>query len=547
MQKINQSRIIEKLRIAPEKPGVYLMKDCANHIIYIGKAKNLKKRLSSYFNKGAHDQKVSTMLSKTVDFDFFIVASEKDALGLEANLVKKHKPHYNILLKDNKQFPYIKIVDAKFPYLEVTRKITKGGKYFGPYFHGISANQFLQTIADIFPIRCCKTMDKEPCINYQIGRCSAPCGERVTVEEYAKIIEDVKKFLSGESEFNARKTLENKMMMASELQQFELAIRYREGIKFLDNQKDKIITQVPRDLNADFFGSCTSADIVVISVVSVRAGKVVGIQNYSDENKGVQNQQDALDGFAHQYYLEHPRPSEVVLTAEKGIKRKLLDMANDNAKEYMNTSIEKINFKKQFNEGACEELQRVLNLQTYPKRIECFDISNLFGSETVASMVVFVDGRAEKKLYRRFKVKWTGEGTNENNASKAERPKVEVDDYRSHKEVLARRLNRKEWEYPDLIIIDGGKGQLSATKEIAGDIPIIAFSENSELFTLANPSGLTKGQTNNFGQINLPARSYALRLLQRIRDEAHRFAITYHRKLRDKKIAQKFLPKDTKN
>lgn len=204
------------------------------------------------------------------------------------------------------------------------------------------------------------------------------------------------------------------------------------------------------------------------------------------------------------------------MTAEKGVKRKLLDMAHDNAKEYMNTSVEKINFKKQFNEGACEELQNVLGLAIYPKRIECFDVSNLFGGETVASMVVFVDGRAEKKLYRRFKVR-SVEGIN---------------DYDSHREVLTRRLARREWEYPDLIIIDGGKGQLSATRDIAGDIPIIAFSENNEIFT----------SDSTFGQINLPQRSYALRLLQRVRDEAHRFAITYHRKLRDNKITKKFLP-----
>jgi len=479
------NKIQEKLKITPDKSGVYLMRDERSHIVYIGKAKNLNKRVASYF-RGSHDTKTTAMVQKVVDFDFFTTLSEKDALGLEANLIKKHKPHYNILLKDNKQFPYIKITNEKFPRLEVTRKVKKDGKYFGPYFDGIRANDFLRTIHDIFQIRDCTTLGKTPCINHQMGRCVASCmGNQSNVAEIIA-------FLRGEKDY--RHLLEQKMQQASDMQQFEMAIRYREGLKFLDKLKERTITQVPRDLNCDVFGSYSSGEIFVVSVLTVRAGKLIGIQNFTDQ--GINHD---IESFVEQYYLENPRV-ETIITAEKGVKRKLLDMANANAKEYMNTSIEKINFKKQFNEGACEELAKVLGLGNI-KRIECFDISHNYGDDTVASMVVAIDGRMEKKEYRRFKIK----------------SHTSIDDYASHREVLTRRIARTDWDKPDLIVIDGGKGQLSAVRDLT-DIPMVAFSEINYLYT---PDKIT-----------LPPRSYALRLLQRIRDEAHRFAVTYHKKLR---------------
>jgi len=504
--------ISDKLGVLPEKPGVYLMKDSSGHIIYIGKAKDLSKRVSSYFRKGAHEAKVLAMAEKVADFDYYIAASEKDALGLEANLIKKHKPHYNILLKDNKQFPYIKIVAGKYPYLEITRKITKGGKYFGPYFNGIRAGDFLRTITDIFPVRSCTTMAKEPCLNYQIGSCPAPCAGKISVSDYAKVIEDIKKFLRGESDLGAREVLTNKMQNASDLQQYELAIRYRDGLRFLDKLKERTITQVGRDVNCDVFGYAGIAEIFAVSVITVRSGKLIGIQNFVNENKGIQTSDEMLSDFIAQYYLENPPPQEIVFDPQKGYKKKLYEMACENAKEYIETSIEEIKFKNQFTIGACEELAHSLGLVGTLKKIECYDISNLFGEETVASMVVFIDGRAERKLYRRFKIKsHTG-----------------IDDYKSIAEVLKRRLARlgdsdaSFGTRPDLIIIDGGKGQLSSALEVIKDIPAISIAkQNEEIFTPNSPNPIV-----------LPKRSYALRLVQRIRDEAHRFAITYHRKLR---------------
>jgi excinuclease ABC subunit C len=463
------SKIQEKLIITPNVSGVYLMRDCHKHIIYIGKAKDLRKRLSSYFVSKVHDAKVTAMLANVDDYEYFVTRNEKDALGLEANLIKKHKPHYNILLKDNKTFPYILIDGGK---IEITRKTNRKGKYFGPYFNGIWAKGLLDTVYDIFGVR---------------GNADG------------ETLEKIKQFLRGENDFGAREILTGKMEQASAMNQFELAIRYRDGLQFLDKLKERTITQVGRDLNCDVFGSFAGGDVFVVSVLTVRAGKLIGVQNFT--NIGAIG--DVHD-FIAQYYLDSPRPDEVITAAERGHKKHLLDMADANAKEYIETSIERIEFKNQFTVGACQELARELNLACVPKKIECFDISNLYGEESVASMVTFIDGRAEKKLYRKFKIRSHGG----------------IDDYKSLREVLKRRMARTDWEYPDLIIIDGGKGQLSAVSDTV-TLPVIAFSENDEIFT---PE-----------LVSLSKRSYALRLLQRIRDEAHRFAVTYHKKRRDMK------------
>ena len=471
------------------------MRNSDGHIIYIGKAKDLKKRLSSYFVGKAHDGKVTAMLAKVVDFDYFVTKTENDALGLEANLIKKHKPHYNVLLKDNKTYPYILVSDGK---IEITRRTNCKGKYFGPYFNGIWAKGLLDTIYDVFGVR--DKADEE-------------------------ILDKVKQFLRGENDFGANEILTEKMEKAAEMSQFELAIRYRDGIRFLDKLKERTITNVARDLNCDVFGTFTSGNIFAVSVLTVRAGKLIGIQNFANEGA-----LGGVDDFIAQYYLENPRIGETVTEAERGHKRHLLDMANENAREYVQTSIEKIEFKNQFTVGACEELARELGLARVPKRIECFDVSNLHGEETVASMVVFIDGRAEKKLYRRFKIR-SHDG---------------IDDYKSMREVLKRRMARDDWGFPDLIVVDGGKGQLSAAiipltcgewnptsgiplreakgwqPQADGVVELIAFTEKDEIFVPRNGT-----------PIILPKRSYALRLLQRVRDEAHRFAIAYNKKRRD--------------
>ena len=524
----------EKLVLVPTKPGVYLMRNDVGHILYIGKAKNLRARLSSYFKSGSHDAKVTAMLAKVHDFDYFITKTENDALGLEANLIKKHKPHYNILLKDSKTFPYIKIVSADYPYLEVTRKLTKGGKYFGPYFNGIWARELLNTISDIFPLRTCSKSEfgrGVPCINSQIERCLAPCAKRVTKEDYAKIIEDVKKFLRGEKDFGARDILNAKMEKAANLEQFEIAIRYRNGIEFLDKLKERTITQVGRDLNCDVFAFATRGQIVVFSVLTIRAGKLIGIQNFSSENQKIETDSEMVASFILQYYQENIVPEQVVAQLEQeelpiehvlgtkiivpkvAIKKKLLEMARSNAEEYIQTSIERIRFKHEFTVGATQELGKVLGIERNIKKIECYDIAHLAGEETVGSMVVFVDGTGHKKLYRRFKIKHQ-QGNN---------------DYLSMQEVLRRRLLRLNsadasfGTLPDLIVVDGGKGQLSAAmqviQELKLDINVIALAKEEEHIFVPGSSD----------PIILPKRSYALRLIQRLRDEAHRFATTFHK------------------
>ena len=524
------------------------MRDANNHVIYIGKAKNLPNRLNSYFKSGSHDAKTTAMLGSVADFDYLVCSTEKDALGLEANLIKKHKPHYNILLKDNKSFPYIRIVRADFPYLEVTRNPfynspfnERGGVpqarrgMFGPYFNGIWARELLDVIQDVFGVRQCTHMAKVPCINHQMDKCPAPCAGKISHTDYAAIIDNIKSFLRGERDHGARQILTQKMERAAGLNQFELAIRYRDSLKFLDKLKERTITMVGRDVNCDAFAYAARADVFVVSVLTVRAGKLIGVQNFANQNNSPLPDDEKLQEFIAQYYLENIQPDEIVTDAVKGYKRKLLDMAAENAHEYIETSIEKIAFKTQFTLGACAELAAIIMgaegvarrrrdgvvsvggtapaVTGWLKKIECFDISHFGGGGVVASMVVFIDGVPEKKLYRKFRIRH-GEGNN---------------DVLSMHEVLTRRLNRLGTHddsfgpAPDLIFVDGGRGQLSAVRELfAGtNISVAAFSENNELFLPNKPE-----------PIILDKRSYALRLVQRIRDEAHRFAIGYQKKLR---------------
>ena len=597
------SKILDKLALTPTSPGVYLMKDAAQHIIYVGKAKSLRNRLANYFVNKVHDAKVTAMLEKVTDYEYFVCETERDALGLEANLIKKHKPHYNILLKDNKSFPYIKITDAQFPYLEVTRKITRGGKYFGPYYNGIRAGELLEVITDIFPVRTCRGgvggNAPQSCLNYQIGRCSGPCTGAITREDYALIIEKVKDFLRGERDHGARKTLTQKMQVAADMNRFELAIKYRDGIAFLDKLKERTITQVGKNLNCDVFGITTAGGMYCVTILTIRAGKLIGIQNFADENRTVDDEDAALQSFIMQYYTENAIPEQVVAKYElaevaralnchvfnpkAALKKRLLKMAEQNAAEYLQTSIEKIQFKNEFTLGACEELARVLALPTIPKKIECYDISHQSGENQVASMVVFVDGAPSPKLYRKFRIKHN-EGNN---------------DFKSMQEVLTRRLARLTQKFPscmegcpegagwlnvgvsptrqshydesfsyppDLIIVDGGKPQLSAaltaletwekslhTPFPHRDVDLNPLSWKGVDASEASGRGmrdthkgtsifvisLAKREEEIFvphqsDPIILPKRSYALRLVQRIRDEAHRFAITYHKKLRSK-------------
>jgi len=550
------SVIEEKLKHLPENPGVYVMQDQNGQIIYVGKAKNLKNRVRQYFNAGVKTDKVMAMVNNIADFYYIIVPSEIDALSLENNLIKKHKPRYNILLKDDKTYPYLKVnLKDTFPTFSVTRKIKKdGAKYFGPFMGGISVKDVLETVNLVFGVRPCdKALNPEkkikPCLNYHIKKCSAPCAGLESITEYRERVMRAVDFLSGDTQ-DTEKLLTAKMVEASEREEFELALKYRESLKGLEKIKLKRITALNKFLNADVIAYRANGIYSTVNILFVRNGRMLGGKNFSFESAALSDA-DALSEFILRYYkkdsvipdeivLEEELPdasviekyikdnyqkSITILCVKQGVRRQLVDMAGVNAEEHLGTAVDKIKHKTDMTVTACAALKEKLNLTNYPHRMECYDISNVSGVDKVGSMVVFIDGEADRDSYRRFKIK-TFEG---------------ADDYRSHQEMMRRRLDRlttdpEKFPKPDLIIIDGGKGQLSSVREVFDekgitDIDLIALAEREEeIFKVGESS-----------PIILEKRDYCLKMLQRIRDEAHRFAITYHRTLRGKRALSSVL------
>ena len=540
------SKIREKLKLLTTKPGVYVMRDIDGVVIYVGKAKNLKNRVSQYFRNSPKPSKVQAMVDNVDDFEYFIAASEMDALALESNLIKKYQPFYNILLKDGKQFPYIKI-DLKMPYprLEIVRKVKKdGSKYFGPYFAGLDAREIVKTINSAFKIRSCTlkitddSMAKRECLNYSMGLCSAPCTKKISKEDYRKEIDRVINFLNGNDD-EIEKILTEKMKNASDNENFEQAIVLRERLKMIDKLKKRVVANLPKNVDKDVFAYHFNGLSGVICAMIVRGGKILGVINYPCLDAELEEGQ-TLFNFLTQYY-QNVMPAAEIITSHKvpdqellqnflgkkinfidnphGINKRLLEMADENAEDYLDKHIEKERLKYNNTLGAVKSLKEKLALKNTPMRMECYDISNISGTNKVCSMVVFKNGEASKKDYRKFKIK-TVKGSN---------------DFASLQEALGRRLERlKEGklesfkEKPDLIVIDGGKGQLSSTKEILDkydfDIDIISLAKRIEEVFVPNSST----------PILLKPGSVELRLLQRIRDEAHRFAITFHRQLRTK-------------
>lgn len=536
--------IKEKLKNLPKTSGVYIMKDIHGQIIYIGKAKNLKNRVSQYFMKTQKQFKVQAMVEKIADFDYFLTPTEIDALALESNLIKKHQPFYNILLKDGKAFPYIKIdTKSDFPKVEVVRRIKNdGAKYFGPYISGINVYEIIDLINYVFPVRKCNlkltSTQKRECLNYSLGLCSAPCTKRVDRETYGKYISEIVDFLNGNDNLIEQK-LHEKMQKQIEAENFENAIETREKLKMVEKLKSKSVASLPKDIALDAFSLVNNPNGDAICVLNVRSGKVLGINCYYAPD-GADNE-NALSAFIVQYYNQNISPPKEILTSvdladfeqiakildknvnihspQKGIKKKIVEMATSNATEFLfkKSSLEE---RKRTNTlVALENLKTSLNLLKLPNRMECYDISHLFGEESVGSMVVFENGLPKKKDYRKFKIK-TVEG---------------IDDFASMKEVLARRLKRLKTEensfknVPDLIVIDGGKGQLKyaleALKENNFSCDIISLAEKFEEVFLPN----------NSTPVMLRRGSPELTMLQRLRDEAHRFAITFHKNRRDKK------------
>lgn len=539
--------IREKLKLLPDCSGVYIMLDKDGVVIYVGKARVLKNRVRQYFHNSAKPEKVAAMVENIADFNYIVTASEIDALALENNLIKKYKPKYNILLKDDKTYPYVKVhTKEDFPRFSVTRKITKDGKYFGPFMGGIRCKDILEIVSSVYNVRLCTTAigakPKKPCLAYHLKRCLAPCAHACTQEEYAARVKSAMSFLDGNYE-EAEKILEEKMRRFAEQEDFELAMDYREKLSMLSKLKLKRITSINRCINADVVAYTTNNLYSAASVLVTRGGIMQGGNNYALEDAHA-SEAEALTAFLVQYYSTHEIPEEIILSeecerellenyffnrapkqptltfAKQGIRAKLLEMAQKNAEEYLSKCVDKIKHKNDMTKNACARLKDLLGLRRYPKRMECYDISNVSGVDKVGAMVVFSDGEADRQSYRRFKIK-TVEGAN---------------DFASLQEVLRRRLSKlgtaeeERFQKPDLIIIDGGKGQLSSVKEIFDEmqikgIELISLAKREEeVFTLEKEES-----------VKIDHRDYALKMLQRIRDEAHRFAITYFRNLHSKR------------
>ncbi|HOB63869.1 MAG TPA: excinuclease ABC subunit UvrC, partial [Clostridia bacterium] len=464
----------EKLKSLPTTSGVYIMLDEFGQILYIGKAKNLKNRVRQYFqNSVTKTEKTMLLVQKIDDFRIILTKTEVEALILENNLIKEHQPYYNILLKDDKSYPYIKInLKETYPKIEVTRKLkADGSKYFGPYMLGLSAKTILDLIHSAYPVRSCQSdiskrcKGARECLNYHIGRCLAPCVGRTDPDEYKKIIYKVMDFLNGNDK-EVKSMLEQKMLDASAREEFELAMTYRDALKTLEKIVRKQVVYLPKDINIDIFTIADNGMYGVINYMVVRGGKVLGAENYPVDEAG--SPSDNLSSYIMQYYDKNPILADEVLVSEElafraelsdyltskkgsrvhiihpkaGVRGQLVDMSFNNAKEHLDVTVTKIASKEALTIGSVSKLQEALSLPKPPKRIECYDISNISGTDKVSSMVVFINGEPSRDKYRRFRIK-TVKGS---------------DDFASMRETLTRRLKElcsddpSFSEKPDLIM-----------------------------------------------------------------------------------------------
>ncbi len=536
--------IREALAVLPDKPGVYLMHDKDGKVIYVGKAVVLKNRVRSYFrNLASHTPKVRAMVAKIADIETIVTSSEVEALILECNLIKKYRPRYNIMLKDDKSYPYLKVtLNEEFPRLYVTRRqMRDGAKYYGPYADAGAMHATVKLLRSMFPLRTCRTMNAErPCLNYHIKRCLAPCAGLVSKEEYGNMIKSVCMVLDGRTA-ELERDLKRRMQEAADNYAFEEAARLRDQLQAVMrlNEQQKAVTG--QDSDMDIIGFAKDMTGICIQIFFVRKGKLLGRDNFFLQDDG-ESEQEVITAFVKQYYNEASYvPREIALPVlpdaeeqavieqwlaekaqrkaelvrpQRGIKKDLLQLANDNAVKLLEERLRKGQLSLKNDVQAAEELQQALGLPNPLERMDCFDISHTQGSETVASMVVFRNGSISKKDYRRYKIV-SAEG--------------KPDDFKSMQEVVYRRYKDYE-DLPSLVVIDGGKGQLSSALEVIRglglrDLPVIGLAKREEEI-------FKEGQSES---ILLDRDSAALHLIQRIRDEAHRFAITYHRKLRGKR------------
>lgn len=532
------------LAVLPEKPGVYLMHDASGKVIYVGKAVVLKNRVRSYFrNLGSHTPKVKAMVAKIAEIETIVTSSEVEALILECNLIKKYRPRYNISLKDDKTYPYLKVtMQEDFPRLYVTRRhMRDGARYYGPYADAGAMHATVKLLRSMFPLRTCRKMNPDrPCLNYHIKRCLAPCAGYISKADYHKMIKSVCMVLDGRTT-ELERDLKQQMQEAADNYAFEEAARLRDQLQAVArlNEAQKAVTNNGGDM--DIFGLGQDMTGLCVQLFFVRKGKLIGRDNFFMPDGG-DTPQEVMTAFVKQYYNEATFiPKEVVLPylpeeeekqlietwladkaqrrvelllPQRGVKKDLLKLANENAVKLLNERLRKGSLSLKNDLQAAEELQQALGLEHPLERMDCFDISHTQGSETVASMVVFRNGTSSKKDYRRYKIV-SAEG--------------KPDDFKSMQEVVYRRYRDYE-DLPSLVVIDGGKGQLSSALEVIrglglDDLPVVGLAKREEEIFKPHQSE----------SIMLDREGAALHLIQRIRDEAHRFAITYHRKLRGKR------------
>ncbi|ATC60602.1 MAG: excinuclease ABC subunit UvrC [Lactococcus raffinolactis] len=524
-----------KLAILPDNPGCYLHKDKNGTIIYVGKAKNLKNRVRSYF-RGSHDTKTELLVSEIVDFEFIVTESNIEALLLEINLIQENMPKYNILLKDDKSYPFIKITREKYPRLLITRQVKKDrAQYFGPYPDVRAANEIKQLLDRIFPLRKCNVLPNKVCLYYHMHQCLAPCVFDIDPKVYEGMTEEITKFLNG-GEDKIIRELETKMHTAAEAFEFEKAAEYRDLVKNIGTLRTKQRVMNHDLQDRDVFGYAVDKGWMCVQVFFVRQGKLIQrdvnlFPYYNDADEDFLTYIGQFyKGTSHFIPKEIFIPSDIdlasvraltqtnVIQPSRGEKKQLVNLATKNARVSLQQKFELAEKHIEKTQGAIENLGTIMNIPT-PHRIESFDNSNIMGTSPVSAMVVFVDGKPSNKDYRKYKIKTV----------------VGPDDYASMREVILRRYSRAIKEdgiLPDLIIMDGGVGQINAAKEILDslglDIPIAGLAKND------------KHQTQEllFGDplevVPLSRQSQEFFLLQRIQDEVHRFAITFHRQVRSK-------------
>ncbi len=578
--------LVEKLKALPGQPGCYIYKDEHSNVLYVGKALSLKNRVRSYFQDSArHGPRIHRMVGKVRDMEWIVVDSEVEALVLECNLIKQHRPPYNVRMRDDKSYPYITLTNEKFPRVMFTRKLRKdGARYFGPYTSAFSVRDTLQLLHKVFPlIPCGKSWsgreEQRPCLYYHLGRCLGPCAGLANASEYAQVLTKVERFLNGKEEVLID-DLRREMDAASESLDFERAAKIRDQVQALESiqQKQKVLTT--DKIDQDVIAVVKDERGAAIQMLYIRGGKLIGQRQFMLDGASEASPASAVQEFVKQYYSDAPDlPREVLLPVEieergivqtwlrqrkgsaitlevpqTGEKSRLVDLAANNAEQALSQFSEQLQQREAWAEEAMAQLQTTLNLASPPMRVEGYDISNIQGTSSVGSMVVVEGGEPTKAEYRRFKIRYHPDSPN---------------DFAMMHEVITRRLkayvdgDEKFSKLPDLIMIDGGKGQLSAAlkarDELGLMVPMVGLAKRHELLYIPSrelPSPFRGGGAGgegpetqgysyarpasndySFREIELPLHSPGLLLLRKLRDEAHRFALTYHRKIRDKRVS----------